>query len=130
VQGLGGQGQAAAIETPGLIVAAQPGQKGAQVGRGDFADVNLADVLDPDFQVLGVADQGGGAAPFGGFVLQEAGDGFFGLQSRRSVVHLEILRNGGFVKPQNVGPTKYRRPMVSGIVQVAGVGFEPTTSGL
>ena len=77
-----------------------------------------------------VADQGARAAPFGSFVLQEASDGLFEFKARRSTVHFEFLRVGGFPEPKNVGQTKYRRPMVYGIVLVAGLGFEPRTSGL
>jgi hypothetical protein len=35
-------------------------------GRGDFADVHIADVFAPHFQVLGVVDQGGITTALGG----------------------------------------------------------------
>jgi len=77
-------------------------------------------------------DRRAGAEGFGSFKLQEAFDGFSQQKALRSLGHKIFLREGTTLNQRPSGKQKHRSltKWVYGVLEVAGVGFEPTTSGL
>jgi len=93
-------------EAARLVFIAHPGQVVAQILRLDFTYIHVAHMLKQLSEWLLVAFERAVAQSLGGFVLDEASEGFRKLKDRRSSVHLGILLGARFPKLTTVRPTK------------------------